>query len=256
MLWLRKYVWGRLALPALLALTMIGSLAPAAACSYALPPWYSTTISLSMPPRPPGVTFEEVGDGSGRTFRILNTTATPLYLITNFATGAQEFEDLGHTFPARFGPTSKVVDGVAWRWEPPSYTGEKGWTWQPARGPVELVIGEIAIGSGDGYVAYFGNEEGDGRPLNASPPPPTQVEIPLVYGTDLITIPVAITYALNPDYDPAAGAEAVANCDTSIQDILAEQAQASTRRYWRNAALVGAVCLATGILWRRRRIHR
>jgi len=247
-----KRLWICLWLAATLAAGALGAPAPAGACSYSLPPWYSTAASLDIPPLPAGVVLDKVAGSDGGKFRLSNTSSIPIYGIGKFATGADEFAVIGPTFPDRFGPTMKVVDGQAWDWKP-HYTGEKVWTWQPAGDAIELLIGGEAISMPNSYVAYFTNEIGDNRPANAPLPPAERAEIRLVYGAELITIPVTVSYALNPDYEPDAGATATAFCDLSAaNNRLFEQRH--NRPAWQDLALVGAALLfllGCVALWRR-----
>jgi hypothetical protein len=216
MLALMRNRWKRLIMLGMLAL--MAAPRPAAACSYSVPGWYTVSTTLGTPALPAGISLAESGPsasgGSGSTtISISNTTPTPLYLIANFMTGAEEFDDIGQRFPDGYGPTHKVVDGQAWVWSPPHYTGKSGWTWQPSRNALELFITEGAIETTQGVVLYFTTQIGDNRPEDAQPPAPEQGEIRLVYGSQLIVIPVEITYALNSAYRPDAMAHMAAACN-------------------------------------------
>jgi hypothetical protein len=203
--------WKTLILLAMLALATTTTPLPAAACSYSVPGWYKVSTTLGTPALPAGISVVE--SPGGRTISISNATPTPLYLIANFMTGEDEFEAIGQSFPDGYGPTHKVVDGHAWVWSPPRYTGKSGWTWQPSRNALELLITEGAIESNGGTVIYFNTMVGDGRPADAAPPAPEQGEIRLVYGDELVVIPVEIAYELNPDYQPNAMADMARACN-------------------------------------------
>ena len=212
-----------LVLVAVIGLAWAAIPTPVAACSYSLPGWYRATATLHLPPLPLGVTIEEYSEevsyGTINIVQINNTTTIPLYVIGNFVTGETTFEAIGHTFSDRRGPTQKVVDGVVWTWDPPRDTGERTWTWQPTESAVDLIIGDSAIGTHGGYAASYrhGNSIGDNRPATVPIPLPEQVEIALVYGTDLLIISVDITYSLNSDYDPHAEARVLASCNRDYE---------------------------------------
>jgi len=194
-----------------IALGMILAPASAAACSFIFPPWYTVTTTIQAPPLPPGVTLVEVPEdppGIGaKKLRISNTSATPLYIIAALATGNTDFEPIDHQFPDSRGPVGKVVDGVASRWAAPWYTGQDQWTWEQKGPAATLYVTDERITADDGIVARFANNTGPDRPAGAPPPAPERLVVPLVYGTTLITIPMTVTYSLNPDYDPTVGIE-------------------------------------------------
>ncbi len=195
-----KRCWGGLTLLGVIGWALVGAPQPAAACSYRVQGWYVVSATLRTPPLPTGVTVvqppSESSGASGKMITISNTTATPLYIIANFMTGEDTFEPIDHTFSDGRGPTHKVVDGAVWKWSPP--------TWQLTSDAMELYIRDDAMSTNEGYVTYFTSEIGDNRPDNVTPPPPEQLDIPLVYGTELITISIDVSYALNPGYNPHA----------------------------------------------------
>jgi hypothetical protein len=203
MLALMRNRWKRLLLLGMLALAITAAPRPAAACSYRVPDWYSVSTTLRRPALPAGISVAE--SPADRTISISNATSTPLYLIANVATGADTFEDIGQRFSDGYGPTHKAVDGQAWEWT--------GWKWQPAGHAIELSVTEGAIQTNAGTVIYFQSRVGDGRPEDARPPAPEQGEIRLVYGSELIVIPIEIVYALNSAYQPDAMARLAAACN-------------------------------------------
>ncbi len=186
----------------LVLLAYAGTSKPAAACSTFMPPWYSIVTTLHVPPLPAGVTIEERVDAhpaqsASKTIVVKNTSATPLYVVARFATDATNFVPIGITFAAGYGPAFKSADGAAFSWSSPSATGAPDSAWQPTGDSIELDVDSLRIGSGSAQSITF--KQG-ATYLRAAAPPPEQAQIQLVYGDELIGIPVDVTYTLNPTY--------------------------------------------------------
>jgi hypothetical protein len=198
---------------------LLGTPRPSWACepSVPAPQWYDVIPTFDPPPLPAGVTVDaEVPAPDGVALllaQINNTTTTPLYAI-GYAWGDNAYEPIGLTFRDGAGPLEKVVSGTAWVWTPSLNDDEHWSTWQRSGEAIDLGIGRSLIhmnwGFGPGYITE--NPHRGERPADTIPPPPERVEVPLVYGTTRITLPVTISYTLNPDYTLAAVAEHEAIC--------------------------------------------
>jgi hypothetical protein len=219
------------------------------------PRWYAVTPTFDPPSLPAGVTVDaEVAVPGGVALliaQINNTTTTPLYVI-GYAWGDNPYEPIGLTFPDGAGPLEKVVSGTAWVWTPSLNHGEHWSTWQRSGEAIDLGIGRSLIhmnwGFGPGYTTE--NPQRGVRPADTVPPPPERVDISLVYGTTRITLPVTITYTLDPNYSLAAVAEYEAICSPTRRGPVSIPASGIA---WGQILVIGevTVVLLFGIImWR------
>lgn len=184
--------------------TMILAPPSVAACPFRPPRLYNTSTTFHIPPLPAGIAVEEtVGEPAPaltKKLRITNTTSIPLYIIGELEPGNHDVEPLTPQFPAGRGPILKIVDGRAWEWANPHATGQDQWIWRPLDSQLRLDVGFDMISMDQHTIAVFPDPMGEGRPANVTPPPPETIELSLVYGTQLIPIPMTVTYTLNPAY--------------------------------------------------------
>lgn len=236
---------------------LLGTSTPGWACepNVAAPQWYDVIPTFDPPSLPEGVTVDaEVPEPGGVALliaQINNTTTTPLYAI-GAAWADNPYEDIGLTFHEGEGPLQKVVSGTAWIWTPSVNDDEQWSTWQRSGEAIDLGIGRSLIhikwGFGPGYRTE--NPRRGVRPADTVPPPPERVEIPLVYGTTRITLPVTISYTLSSDYSLAAVAEYEAICSPTRRTPVSVPAPGIA---WGHILVIGevlVVLLVGTIMWR------
>jgi hypothetical protein len=85
------------------------------------------------------------------------------------------------------------------------------------RDAVLLSIGHNKLMSDQGDVVDLAprNQTGDNRPENVQLPAPQTIQLPLVYGTQMLHVPITISYMLNPAYHPDSVARSLTACRSS-----------------------------------------
>jgi hypothetical protein len=114
-----------------------------------------------------------------------NSGPTAAFVLGHGAGGAQPEVPL--TLPAGFTATHKLADNTAADW----FDGR----WAPGANAARIDL--TALFPPLGMI----NPVNSARPLQAAPPAPQSSRLVVLYGESLLTVPVTVTYALDPDYD-------------------------------------------------------
>lgn len=204
--------------------------APLLACAPGPPdPWFRERISTMPTSLPPGVGVRVVRmrrDGSASDYvEITNRSATPLYVLAATQDRPRISTALPVALPAGRGALYQIANGQVFTWDsflnvrtypqPGQATTQPrpgGWVASQAR-PSDVVLLTIAdnvlkIDEAPSYgiseVSRLAarNRTGDARPADVALPAAQAVMVPLLYGIQLIEVPIAVTYALNPSYRP------------------------------------------------------
>ncbi|HEY1014079.1 MAG TPA: hypothetical protein VGE07_15310 [Herpetosiphonaceae bacterium] len=197
---------------------------PAAACSPpAVTSWFSETLSAGSSALPSGVLLRSE---SPWTLVLTNTTAVPLYVIGSDERGS--YPPLDVPLPAGRGAIFRLQGGQAheWSWRgdlPESGAPVMEWLQEPdyrRTDALEIKLGDDQLYT-DSYdiLAEFpsANRIGDNRPSDAALPAPRPVALTLVYGGQSLTVPLTVSYRLNPSYraDSVAVQEGFSGCKGS-----------------------------------------
>ena len=172
------------------------------ACTTPVPTsWFAETISLDQTALPAGVASRITNSPSpeqgSATIQLLNTSATPLYILTQSPVDDQMQIPTAVELPAGMAPTRKLVDGKAYVW--------KGRNWfQDYNQPFALYIWQNRVNVINGSIADIGwiNPYNTVRPTAVAVPQPQHLLIPFIYKDKLLHLPITINYTLNTAYDP------------------------------------------------------
>jgi hypothetical protein len=136
---------------------------------------------------------------------ITNTTETPLYKIVDISEFHRDMrnrsapsESLRVHLEPGLAPMQKIQGGTAYTW---TYWTNDGSGWHTSGSEIHVTDGRFGVSPGfqDRLV------RSRPRPPDASPPPPQDARVLLVYGDRTYAIPFTVTYVLNPTYDPTKG---------------------------------------------------
>jgi hypothetical protein len=181
--------------------------------------WFQEVLSLPDPGFPPGISAS-LGDAPG-VMNLSNITDTPLYVLgTQYPSAFCH----GQSIPASTPPPPsdaeappeglvtlhKLVSGRVFEWAPtPDSTGGQCvWAWRPQSSPAPdalfIFAGRRCLHTVAGNVSCFPhlNRRSDDRPPDAVPPESHTANITLLFGYRTITLPVVVSYRLNPTYEP------------------------------------------------------
>jgi hypothetical protein len=178
------------------------------ACSIAPPePWFTEHAALDPTiTLPAGVDIHVTGEGDLIEFR--NTSDTELF-ITGKLHGVF-WDDEPSNFPQAGNPSQpilhRLVSGKAFSWGFVQPAPDKEPTTQRPYAP-HSITAQVSRGwvvANEALLAEYAdhNKTADGRPSDVAIPPPQQITLHFVYGSDNVAIPLTIAYKLNPDYDP------------------------------------------------------
>lgn len=224
----------------LLALAFLTLCSPQRSYACSVPPsdeWFVEDFLIPPLDAPEGVTIRVVDGANDEwngyprdSIEIRNSSSTPLYLLGRsyeaHGNPAFQYEPLPVPIPKGRGPINKVVEHQAFHWgidwEAIGNTDvdmeDLRFEWITMEGSgdaIRLNISYNRIDSGMGYVTDLEplNQTGDHRPDMVTPPEPQSTELSLVYGTQLITVPVTVSYRINETYDPTSVARSARACD-------------------------------------------
>ena len=198
------------------SLTLCATLALlTAACASAPPPptpWFNEHIALGGAVTPPGVEFTITKDYSNRSVDftdnlvIVNSSSTPLFLEALPPPEGPYHQGL--TCPKSL--CLKAVMGRAYAWGVPLFEPDEEPGWQPVEpsdedAPLALHIFGRSLGNGDFTVLWIDlrNPDTEDRPADVQIPEPQHVTLPYVYGSDIMTLRLTISYSLNHAYAPS-----------------------------------------------------
>ena len=169
-------------------------------------PWFIEHITVLPIELPDGVTATvEVSPNDTENLAIRNTSLIEFYILGHQSRSS--FPDIGVELPSDLVPLMKIVDGQVSFWKNDSWS--QNGLYQEEINTIWFHIWDDGLHCKEGRVLDFeprnqysyGGE--DNRPDNVKIPESQEVLLPIVYGTDLINIPLEISYSLNPDYNPS-----------------------------------------------------
>jgi hypothetical protein len=205
-----------------LALTMLTLTSACEAGPPAPIPWFTEHMEIERVVLPKGVDVQVVlrnDPGAIHDFLVVtNTTPTPLYLTGEQWTGNTTFA----------GPVLKIVSGQGFYWGPifdnPNSPARMGWKPENYYGrpdAVWLYIFTNRLSGGDSTILNLEprNQFDGHRPANVDIPGPQTVLLPLVYGEQVINVPLKISYTLNTEYYGSSAAGVF--CALSVGVLLA-----------------------------------
>jgi hypothetical protein len=191
-----------------------------AACTPVPPtPWFREQLTLEPFPLPAGITIKT----TATTIQIGNTSTTPLYLL---GMRPDEREDVVHPYalPAELVPLHKVVAGASFDWrrdfDPHTPVPTIGWfpSYDTPSETINLSVFQDRIFSWHATVLALEprNRIGDKRPANPDLPRPQQMILTLVYGTEVLRVPMMISYLASSEYDPESVSKARHACQGAV----------------------------------------
>jgi hypothetical protein len=205
-----------------LALTMLTLTSACEAGPPAPIPWFTEHMEIERVVLPKGVDVQVVlrnDPGAIHDFLVVtNTTPTPSYLTGEQWTGNTTFA----------GPVLKIVSGQGFYWGPifdnPNSPARMGWKPENYYGrpdAVWLYIFTNRLSGGDSTILNLEpqNQFDGHRPANVDIPGPQTVLLPLVYGEQVINVPLKISYTLNTEYYGSSAAGVF--CALSVGVLLA-----------------------------------
>ena len=197
-------------------------------------PWFTEHVKIEPVNLPTGVGIQVIQQTNhGVTQDILivtNTSATPLYLAGEPISGDTTFETISVELPTNTGPIFKIVSGQAFSWEPivdpPDSPVRMGWKPKESFDHPDAawlhIYGNRILGNSYVIVTLEPkNEFHARRPKNVEIPKAQSVALPLIYGTEIIQVPLTIAYTLNSDYHYYEAVDPVIFCTSLIGILLA-----------------------------------
>jgi hypothetical protein len=172
-------------------------------------PWFTERITIVPANLPPGVGVRIIqmtrDDSTSDYVEITNSSSTTLYVIGKPWSPNRILVSVPLTLPAGVGPTHKIVNQQVFTWQPYAGTPQA----YPVTGnqrtdAVFLKINDNILQSDEAAVIDLAphNRTGDARPADVRLPDAQTVTFPLIYGTQLIQVPISVSYMLNPSYRP------------------------------------------------------
>ncbi len=178
-------------------------------------PWFKEHLQLGLLDLPAGVRVElvprdaPIADAS---IVIRNSSSTALYVIGQHGIADPGYVDIGRKFPPGIGPLNKIVDGHAYKWhmrlDGSSAAFDFAWIPEDNYDQSDAVwldsYHNNCIGTDVGTVVQLKplNQYGGHRPAHVDVPNPQTALLSLIYGTEVLSIPLTISYSLNQDYQP------------------------------------------------------
>jgi hypothetical protein len=174
-------------------------------------PWFVEHVALESVDLPSEVNASFVTDESGRlsnefiVFR--NASSTPLYIVGKAGEGHWKFDEISVEFPNGTGPVYKIVGGQAYIWNikynHPGTGYYFDWFKENQRDDsVWLYVFGNRVLSETGTILDIEpwNQFDGGRPKDVIIPDSQKVMLSTVYGTEIIQIPLTVSYTLNTNY--------------------------------------------------------
>lgn len=175
-------------------------------------PWFIEHIAYVPLDFPPGILISDIqeADDYGEIFDYVvigNSSVIPLYLIENPDEDIDMFEFFPSGVPIESGPMYKVLEGQAYVWGKKSNELEGGYDYKWRKDTIRdnsiwiyaywnQVLTKTGVVTELEPLNQFDGE----RPGNVEIPEPQIVSLPLVYGSENISIPVMVYYTLNEEY--------------------------------------------------------
>jgi hypothetical protein len=178
--------------------------------------WFEDTLSFDALTIAPGVLVKPLENG----VRLSNSTDTPLYLVEEVGATTLHTPAAPISLTAPLGVRRRVLAGEVASW----YSADRSSApqWNAEHGVASLEYDANTAGE---WLPGFTQDlnYGDDRPAGVALPPAKTYTLQVIYGDELIAIPVTQTYRLNPGYVPdrqAACAEWSNNQETYVKSIL------------------------------------
>jgi hypothetical protein len=186
-----------LAYALLLVALFVCDVSMAAACSipYNPNPWYLATVHFDTQGLPAGLNLQHRDDKEYGELYIENSSSTPLYLLSP---EGSEFKGT-HVIPDMPQNLTAVHKFVSDEWY--EWSGGRWILLDQKDRPFDIQAHAWYVTN---TVLHVETRPFDDivRPGNAEVPAPRQTALDVIYGDKLLSVPVDITYVLNPDYDP------------------------------------------------------
>ncbi len=174
-------------------------------------PWFVEHVALEPVDLPSEVNVSFVTDESGRLSNefivFKNTSSIPLYIVGKAGEGHWKFDEIPVELPIGIGPVYKVVDGQAYIWNikynHPGTGYYFDWFKEKQRDvSVWLYVYENQVLSETGTILDLEprNQFDGDRPKDVIIPDPQKVMLSTIYGTEIIQIPLMVSYTLNANY--------------------------------------------------------
>jgi hypothetical protein len=244
--------------------------------------WFSERITTVATDLPAGVglrVIQFVGrynrlthDDQTRDFvEITNRSSTPLYVLAAGQNPLSTFTNFPMALPPRVGAIYQIVNDQVFTWDPMLNAGI--YPQSAAGSPQTRPTGWVASGAkpSDGFLStisgndilrneilrdneYATNGEavvirpavqnrfGDARPANVHLPRAEIIRVSLIAGTQLIQVPITVSFVLNPSYRPDSMVHQVYHCG---------EATIFPKLLW--CLIVTIVLVAGGVIYERHR---
>jgi len=166
-------------------------------------PWFIEHVELEPFNLPPDVSIALNSEGY---IEIKNTSSTNLYMAgTSFWIILNNSDEAPVALPPGKGLLHKAVNGQAYDWSQDydDVTLEYHYAWALGHhDSIWLYAFGNQIRSSEGSVVDLVpvNQFDGNRPDNVKIPEPQKVLLPIIYGNEIIEIPVTISYTLNTNY--------------------------------------------------------
>jgi hypothetical protein len=216
--------------------------------------WFTEVMTVNQQHLPQGVRLDVVNPNQTTEYiQITNSSSTPLYIIAKpYLQVNHQFEPMPIAYPPHTGPLHKVVANQVFTWKSVEDVKQQGrhWQWEKeSRSPTDTILLSIVLESltvSGGTVVNLAprNQSGDNRPANPPLPPDQQIQIPLVYGSQPISIPVTISYDLNTAYDP----HSLHKSNNACKNILSQSTLVGGVKI-HNTIIFVLVVLIAGLWW-------
>ncbi|MBA3468641.1 MAG: hypothetical protein H0T53_03255 [Herpetosiphonaceae bacterium] len=181
-------------------------------CSSSSDPWFVETLAFDLTTIAPGVVVEPTDPSmSNALAQLRNASTTPLYLVElqfyakKINTAAVPIVLADHTFVG-----SKVISDTVFTWTIDRERNEASWRKYDESQKITVSHDSLAT-----VLAGYTDHQvfGDQRPLTVTMPLPQVYTLQVIYGTELISIPVTQTYTLNATYNPTRLQDEQAACE-------------------------------------------
>jgi hypothetical protein len=235
---------------AVLSIVILGALGASCAPAQAYPfPWFTEHIQLGSMDLPRGVSVEYVTPPherlSTKAIAVRNLSSTVLYVVGTHFVANPSYEDISVKLAPGVGPLNKIVNGQAYKWNDrfDVTTSSDHFSWEGEENFKQsdsVWLGsdtDNRIASDEGTVVDLKplNKYGGQRPPDVKIPNPQDALLPLVYGTQVLNIPITISYSLNKDYQPEEPSFFPDYIPISLEDLL--------------CFLIVPVIFGVGIIW-------
>lgn len=167
--------------------------------------WFIEHVTLRPFHPPAGVSIAIIENKNGKIpaeyILIKNSSNIGLFIVGTPHIRRSKYEDIGVELPLGIEPLHKVVSGKAYQWQ-------NGWS-QNGRYQEEIdtlwlyIYHNMIFCDGDWLLDLDPRNQNGERPVNIQVPESQDVLLPVIYGTEYLYIPLAISYVINDEYQSA-----------------------------------------------------